>query len=133
LICGTTTAGPPSTARSWAGILSLADHAQNGFYAWSEWVPVVASAFATTFLAVPLLIRVGRGYLLACGLVMMIQAGVGLAGFTLHVLADWHGPATQMRDNFLCGAPAFAPLLFPNIAVLAGLGLWAMGRSLPNA
>ena len=31
------------------------------------------------------------------------------------------------------GAPAFAPLLFADLAVLAALGLWALDRTLPEA
>ncbi len=39
-------------------VFSLADHAENGFFHPLEWVPVVASAFAVGFLAVPLVMRV---------------------------------------------------------------------------
>jgi len=52
---------------------------------------------------------------------------VGLAGFALHVHSNFSRPATNVWEAFLYGAPAFAPLLYPNIAVLAGIGLWAAG------
>jgi hypothetical protein len=31
-----------------------------------------------------------------------------------------------MWDNFVYGAPPLAPLLFPNLVLLAGLGLWGL-------
>ena len=34
-------------------LFSLTDHAQNGFFHWTEWIPVVSSAFAVGFLAAP--------------------------------------------------------------------------------
>ena len=35
-------------------------------------------------------------------------------------------PAESIRDNFIYGAPVFAPLLFANLAILALIGLWEM-------
>jgi hypothetical protein len=32
--------------------LSLLEHAQNGFFQWTEWIPVAAGAFGTSFLLV---------------------------------------------------------------------------------
>jgi len=110
-------------------VLSLADHAENGFYSWMEWLPVIAAAFGATFLLVPLLMRVSRAFLVGCAVVMGIETLVGVMGFVLHVWADWHGPAGSMRENFLYGAPAFAPLLFVNLAILAVLALWGIVRA----
>ncbi len=33
-----------------------------------------------------------------------------------------------MCENFLYGAPIFTPLLFPNLAILAVLGIWVLAR-----
>ena len=33
-----------------------------------------------------------------------------------------------MYENFLYGAPIFTPLLFPNLAILAALGVWVLAR-----
>lgn len=110
-------------------ILSLADHAQNGFGQWAEWIPVVAAAFAVGFLSMPLLMQTGGDYVKWCAAVIALNAAVGLAGFALHVAADLRGPASSIRENFLYGAPVFAPLLFPNLSMLAALGLWALERS----
>ena len=112
-------------------LFSLTDHAQNGFFHWTEWLPVVSSAFAVGFLVTPFLTRVGWRFLQMCGLVLFVQAGVGLLGFYLHTAANLRGPSARWLDNFIEGAPALAPLLFPNLVLLAGIGLWVWGRELP--
>jgi len=106
--------------------LSLCDHAQNGFFAKTEWISVVASAFAVSFLLVAIVRQLDRPLLLVCVFVMGLQIVVGLLGFALHATADLHGPADSIRDNFIYGAPVFAPLLFANLAILALIGLWEM-------
>jgi hypothetical protein len=113
-------------------VFSLTDHAQNGFYHWTEWIPVVSSAFAVGFLAAPFASRVGRRFLRLCGLMMLIQAGVGVLGFVLHMAANREGASPRWLDNIIHGAPPLAPLLFPNLSLLAGLGLWALARKLPE-
>ena len=57
---------------------------------------------------------------------MGLQILVGVLGFVLHATADLHGPANSIRDNFIYGAPVFAPLLFANLAILALIGLVEM-------
>jgi hypothetical protein len=107
-------------------IFSVADHAQNGFFHATEWIPVVSSAFAMGFLLVPFCVAVNRAYLLLCGGVMIIQAAVGVLGFYYHTRANLHGPSPHMLDNFVYGAPSMAPLLFPNLVLLTFIGLWAL-------
>ena len=114
-------------------LFSLTDHAQNGFFHWTEWIPVVSSALAVGFLAAPFITAVGRPYLWLCAGVMLVQAAVGLLGFYFHVAANLHGPSTRVWDNFLFGAPALAPLLFPNLVLLAAIGLWVLRKQLPKA
>ncbi len=41
----------------------------------------------------------------------------------MHVWADLHGPTHHLTQDFLYGAPAFAPLLFADLAVLAAIAL----------
>jgi hypothetical protein len=119
-------------------IFSITDHAQNGFYHATEWIPVATSAFAVGFLLAPFLTTVSRPYLRLVGLVLTIQAAIGLLGFYWHLRADLQGPSPQWFDNLINGAPPLAPLLFPNLALLAAIGLWVMDRqlsidcSLPN-
>jgi hypothetical protein len=60
---------------------------------------------------------------------MAAQVVVGLLGFYLHVAADLRAPAVSLWDRFLYGAPAFAPLLFADLALLAALALWAVART----
>jgi hypothetical protein len=112
-------------------IFSLTDHAQNGFFYPSEWVPVASSALAVGFLLVPFLIRIDRSFLAVCAVVMLVQAAVGLLGFYYHTAANLHGPLPSQFDNFVYGAPAMAPLLFPNLVLLAFLGLWVLDRHVP--
>jgi len=107
-------------------LLSLIDHAQNGFFRLTEWIPVGSAAFAIGFL-VAALGWPGRGTYRACGWMMVVQVLVGFAGFGLHLAANFAPMPVEvsMADRFVFGAPAFAPLLFVNLAFLAGIGLWA--------
>jgi hypothetical protein len=109
-------------------IFSVSDHAQNGFFHRTEWIPVISSAVAVGFLIVPLLMKVERPYLRLCGWVMLLQVIVGALGFTLHAQADWHGTGDNLFLRIVHGAPIFAPTLFCDLAVLAGIGLLALGR-----
>jgi hypothetical protein len=113
-------------------VLSLTDHATNGFFAHTEWVPVISSAFATSFLAVPLAHAVTRRFLDVCLAVMMLQAMVGVIGFWLHLQANLISPEAHIFDKLVNGAPPLAPLLFPNLVGLALIGLWALTPHLPE-
>jgi hypothetical protein len=113
-------------------IFSLTDHAQNGFFNPFEWVPVASSALAVGFLLVPFLVRVTDAYLGLCALVLFAQAIVGVLGFGLHLAADLRNPGATMFDRILSGAPPMAPLLFPNLVVLALIGLWVLAKSVPR-
>jgi hypothetical protein len=114
-------------------IFSVADHAQNAFFHPAEWIAVVSSALAVGFLLVPFMVRVNRPFLAACLVVMLLQVPVGLLGFYFHTAANLHGPAPALFDNFVYGAPALAPLLFPNLVLLAFLGLAVWWGHLPAA
>lgn len=107
-------------------VFSLSDHAENGFFHPLEWVPVVASAFAVGFLLVPLMMPVARRYIDLCAAVLLLEAGVGVWGFILHVAGNLHGPSVHAFDNFIYGAPPLAPLLFPNLVVLGIIALWQL-------
>jgi hypothetical protein len=107
-------------------VLSLTDHASNGFFARTEWIPVISSALATGFLIVPLLLPVTRRYLDLCLLVMFVQGLVGLLGFWFHMRANLIEPGHDLFDKLVNGAPPMAPLLFPNLVGLAMIGIWAL-------
>jgi hypothetical protein len=111
-------------------IFTLADHAQNAFFHKTEWIPVAASAFAIGFLLLPFVVRLNRSYVAVCAAVMLVQVAVGLLGFYYHTAANLRGPSASWFDNFVYGAPAMAPLLFPNLALLAFIGLWRLRESL---
>jgi hypothetical protein len=80
--------------------------------------PIALSSFLVCFLGNP-----GHSYAKWCVAIMVLQAIVGSAGFLLHVLADLHGPSQRLLSNIVSGAPPFAPLLLPNLAILGFLGL----------
>lgn len=107
-------------------VLSLTDHAGNGFFNRLEWAPVVASAIAVGFLAVPILMRVPQVYVQMCAAVLLLEAAVGVWGFILHAAGNLRGPSIHPFDNFIYGAPPMAPLLFPNLVLLGFIGLWRL-------
>lgn len=107
-------------------VLSLTDHASNGFFARTEWIPVISSAFATGFLIVPLIMQVARRFLDLCLVMMIAQGLVGVLGFWFHLQANLIEPGHTLWEKLVNGAPPLAPLLFPNLVGLALIGLWAL-------
>lgn len=105
-------------------VLSLADHAQNGFFHASEWLAVLAAAFGFAFLVVAVAAHRDRRYLRACACMMVAQMLVGMLGAGLHVAAILAGPSESLLSNAIHTAPLFAPLLFADLAVLGLLGIW---------
>lgn len=122
---------------AWAGFvgnlaLSLADHAQNGFFDAREWIPVIAAALAVGFLGMAVLRPADVVLRRVCRRVMAGQALVGATGFALHVAADLEGRASWTQD-VLFGAPPFAPLLFADLALLAAVALADLDAKLQEA
>ena len=109
----------------WVGnfILSLADHAQNGFHNPIEWLSVFSSALAVGFLYVSLPRSVTDTTIKWSIGIQLFQFFIGSLGFVLHLKANLEG-TSNIWDNFVYGAPIFAPLLFANLALLAIIGLW---------
>lgn len=107
-------------------VFSLTDHAQNAFFHPIEWLPVVTSAFATGFLVVPFVLDVKPPYLKLCAAVLAVQAVVGFLGFGFHLASVARQPAARWFEKVLSGAPPMAPLLFPNLVVLAAIALWTL-------
>ena len=110
-------------------VLSLCDHAQNGFFYPTEWVPVIGSALAVGFLSAALFER-NRQFLGLCLGVMAVQVVIGLLGFYFHLAADINGISSSVYENFIYGAPVLAPLLFANLVLLAVLGIWDVRQSM---
>jgi hypothetical protein len=113
-------------------IFSVTDHAQNGFYHRTEWIPVCSSALAVGFMIVPLITQVSRRFVRLCGMVMLVQAAVGLLGSALHLRANLASVGPTLFDRMVYGAPVFAPMLFVDLVLLAGIGLWELYRRLPE-
>ena len=85
--------------------LSLLDHAQNGFFHWTEWIPVIAAAFASSFLFM-VLIRPTAPLLSVTWPVLALEVIVGLVGFVLHAVSDLRRPAVAAAS---AGLPAGLP------------------------
>lgn len=112
----------------WGGnfLLSVLDHAQNGFFNVLEWLPVGSSAFAIgALLVVVVRPRQRHGFAV---IVLAVNALLGVAGFVLHLYAIMQ-QSTPLAEKFLYGAPLFAPLLFVDLALLAALGLWQLDNT----
>jgi hypothetical protein len=115
----------------WIGnfVLSLADHAQNAFFNWIEWIPVVASALAIGVLLVAVAEYRNRPFLrLAMGL-MLVEIVVALIGWGFHLRAISESPMSNWWERIVFSAPVFAPLLFANLAILALIGLATLSRA----
>jgi len=112
-------------------VLSLADHAVNGFFRSSEWIPVASSALAAGFLLALLLAPSTWHFRWLSAAVLGLQMVVGAAGFLLHLLADLRGPSS-LYQNIIHGAPPFAPLLLPNLAILGLIGLFVLSNAEPQ-
>jgi len=113
-------------------VLCLTDHATNGFFLKTEWIPVVSSALATGFLVVPVLMPVSRRFLDVCLAVLGIQALVGIVGFWFHLKMNFDTPGVSLFEKSIYGAPPMAPLLFPNLVALALIGLWQLAVCQPE-
>ena len=71
----------------------------------------------------------GPGLVRLAVLTLLLQVGVGLLGFWLHLEAGISAIGGQPFDAFVHGAPPFAPLLFADLAAPAGIGLLALPAS----
>lgn len=113
-------------------VLCLTDHATNGFFLKTEWIPVISSALAAGFLVVPVFMEITRRYLDLCLVVLSMQAMVGLLGFWFHLRMNFYTPGTSLFEKSVYGAPPMAPLLFPNLVALAIIGMWELALHLPD-
>jgi hypothetical protein len=109
-------------------VLSISDHATNGFFHWTEWIPVFSTATAVAFLLILLLLDEGPSFQQLCAVILLLQFLVGGLGFFFHGWADLHGLSGSLFENITNGAPPFAPLLLPNLSILGLIGLFALNR-----
>jgi len=112
-------------------ILSMADHAQNGFFQPAEWIPVASAAIAVGYLTALFAAPHGPEFRRAGWWVLGLQALVGVAGFVLHALPALREAGEPLLYRVVYGPPKFAPLLFTDLAVLGALGLAALERRAP--
>lgn len=111
-------------------VLSICDHAQNGFFDWREWIPVYTSAMAAGFLMTAIARLRHAPFLAICVFILALNGLTGVAGFFLHLSANLAAPAVSVRESLLHGAPILAPLLFPNLALLGIIGIMGVSRGM---
>jgi hypothetical protein len=114
-------------------IMAYQDHSQNGFWIWTEWVPVLAGIFSGAVLGFYAYKRplpgAERSLVLSVACLVFL---VGVIGTVYHVSAFFSFP-TPLKERFALLAPPFAPLLFCDAAAFIGLaGLWFGGREIKN-
>jgi hypothetical protein len=109
-------------------ILSLADHAQNGFFEEREWIPVAAAAIAVGNLSAVVFLDRSPESLTICAWLLLLQIGVGVLGVYYHLQTILVSEMDSPWDKILYGAPVFAPLLFADLAILALIGVWSLWR-----
>ena len=80
-------------------VLSLADHTQNGFFNHLEWVPVVAAAAGVGFLLVVVLRPRDAALRTATLWLLGAEVLIGIAGFALHVRADFTRPGRSLLTD----------------------------------
>ena len=105
-------------------VLTLCDHAMNGFFHATEWLPVFASALAVGFLGVALVER-HRSFLRASGSPGSPGRDRG-RGVLSPSRRRHQRPVVQPVREFRPRRPVFAPLLFVDLVLLAMIGLWDM-------
>jgi hypothetical protein len=110
-------------------VLSLADHAENGFFHRSEWNPCSLQSTLGRFFPSLFLGHPAQSYSKGA---WPSWAIMGCPGFLLHLFADLHCPSRNLFGNVISGPPLFAPLLLPNLAILGFLGLDAYERNQAN-
>ena len=54
----------------------------------------------------------------------MSRIRIGLIGAGFHLRAISAGPSESLLSNAIHTAPLFAPMLFADLAILGGIGLW---------
>lgn len=109
-------------------VLSLADHAQNGFFEWREWIPVVSAAIAVGNLSTVIFVDSSVPSLKLSASIMLSQILIGVLGAYYHVQAISASNMDSLWDKIVYSAPIFAPLLFANLAILALFGLWSLSQ-----
>ena len=112
--------------------LSLLDHAQNGFFYFSEWIPVISSAMAMIFIPICLNNFCDKRYNRIIFFILSLQIFVGILGFLFHLYPIFQNKSQNIIELILYGPPILAPLLFCNLSLLMGFGIWCQQTSRRN-
>ena len=93
----------------------------------------MASAIAVGFLVVPLAMRVSLQFIHLCGVILLLEAVIGMWGFVLHAAGNLQGPSVHPFANFIYGAPPMAPLLSQSHDPRHDRGSGSCGSTKPTA
>ena len=104
-------------------VLSLADHAQNGFFYPSEWIGVIAAAAAFGFLVAQVAVPDNPALLAMNLALMVVQIVVGLLGFALHARGNLSHQAGSPWDRFVYGVADLRALAVRRPGTAGGSGL----------
>lgn len=104
-------------------LLGLLDHAQNGFFFISEWIPVISAALILVFIPLGLIRKYYKLFMPTFKYLLWLQFFVGILGAFLHIYAILIDNSASIIDKLLYGPPVLAPLLFCNLAFLMAVGL----------
>ena len=107
-----------------AVLAAFFDHARVAFFPSYTLIPLVTGALATVacfYMVRPDRTSKAETYIFFGVLTLSIV--VGFLGFVLHLAADLSGTQTIVLVRLLYRAPLLGPLLFSNLALLAGLSM----------
>jgi len=107
-----------------AVLAAFFDHARVAFFPSYTLIPLVTGALATVacfYMVRPARTSKAETYIFLSVLTLSIV--VGFLGFGLHLAADLAGTQTIVWARLLYRAPLLGPLLFSNLALLAGLSM----------
>ena len=104
-------------------VLSLADHAQNGFFYPSEWIGVIAAAAAFGFLLAQVVVPDNPSLLAMNLALMVIQVVVGVLGFALHARDNLTNQAGSLLGSLHLWSADLRPLAVRRPGTARGSGL----------
>jgi len=116
-----------------AMMAAFLDHARLGFEPSYTLIPIASGALAAISCLYVAYSRANGAEVRVLLYILALNATIGLAGFVLHVLGDLAGTDTIVWARLLYRNPILGPMLFCNLALLAGLTLLPGPKVVPAA
>jgi hypothetical protein len=99
------------------------DHARLGFVPSFTLIPIASGAVATISCLYIARCKATGTEIRVLLYALVFNAFIGLVGFVFHVMGDLAGTESVVWARFLYRNPILGPLLFCNLALLAGLSI----------